>query len=181
MPQHNHHTGYTDMSTLPMQHNTPFGQMPTGQTPFYASSHASASTSSLASQLSDHSSYSSSFEPQRDASFNAGSSSRTGPGPPPLPKASLAQTAARSLLATTCSDDILQEKQELLRNPPSTVKRAATNALDLKQDAISRCLHVVDVAHAVNSAPTHLDPVIPTFERQGTPAPCQVWTLRCTR
>ncbi|SNX83599.1 uncharacterized protein MEPE_02306 [Melanopsichium pennsylvanicum] len=68
------------MSAMPFQHSTAFGQVPTGHAPFYASSRASASSSSLADHLSDHESHSSSFEPQRGGSFS-GASSRSGPGP----------------------------------------------------------------------------------------------------
>ncbi|SJX66010.1 uncharacterized protein SRS1_13452 [Sporisorium reilianum f. sp. reilianum] len=72
------------MSAMPVQpQSASFGQLPTTtvHNPFYASSHASASSSSLADQLSDHESYSSSFEPSRNSSFSATSTGRSGPGP----------------------------------------------------------------------------------------------------
>ena len=81
-PQHHAHTGFPNMSAMPLQQQSaPFGQLPAMQNPFYASSHASASSSSLADQLSDHDSYSSSFQPSRNSSFSATSSGRSGPGP----------------------------------------------------------------------------------------------------
>ncbi|SAM63464.1 uncharacterized protein UBRO_03717 [Ustilago bromivora] len=79
--QSSSHPSLQDVSTISLQHSATFAQVPTAHNPFYASSHASASSSSLADQLSDHESYSSSFEPQRDGSFSEASSSRSGPGP----------------------------------------------------------------------------------------------------
>ena len=77
------------------------------------------------------------------------------------------RTAARRFLVMIFCGDTSQEKPGLSHNPPLIVKRAATNAPDPKQDAISRFLSAGDVEHVANNAPMLLDPVIRTFERQG--------------
>lgn len=92
-----------------------------------------------------------------------------------------APTAARHLRAMTCFDDILQERLGRFLSLRSIDRRAATNAQDPRQDAISRSPLADDVVPEESSVSTLHDPVTLMFERQGTPAPCPIWTLRCTR
>lgn len=99
---------------------------------------------------------------------------------PRLPRGFLAQTAAKHLPATICSDDIWQERPELLLNLRSIDKRAATNAQDPKQDVISRSPHAVDAVREESSAPMLPDPATPTFARLATSAPCPKWMHRCS-
>lgn len=77
-------------------------------------------------------------------------------------------------------DDIWHARQELLLSPLSTDRRVATNVQGQRLDAISKFPLAVGVEHEVNSAPTLLDPVIPTFAKQEMPVSCLEWINRCS-